>query len=143
MRKLLIKEIEIYQKILSLYENNYLNKAEEEIKSLDDRLMNHPKFIILQAYIYRQKKEYMSEIAYLLEKKDFWQKGLPYIQADLYSMLGEAYNIIGKGREAMDSFLKSSLIELENNNFSQAITEYSNAIFSAAEISDFSIIERF
>ena len=141
MRKLLIKEIEIYQKILSLYENNYLNKAEEEIKSLDDRLMNHPKFIILQAYIYRQKKEYMSEIAYLLEKKDFWQKGLPYIQADLYSMLGEAYNIIGKGREAMDSFLKSSLIELENNNFSQAITEYSNAIFSAAEISDFSIIE--
>jgi predicted O-linked N-acetylglucosamine transferase (SPINDLY family) len=141
MRKLLIKEIEIYQKILSLYENNYLNEAEVEFISLDDSIMNHPKFIMLHAYIYRQKKEYISEVAHLLEKKEFWQKGLLYIQADLYSMLGEAYNIIGKGREAMESFLKSSLIELENNNFSQAITEYSNAIFSAAEISDFSTLE--
>lgn len=140
-KKLSAEEIEIYNKILNQYNNNNLKQAEDFILLINDELRIHPKFILLQAYIYRKKKEYISEIVYILENYFYWKDGLLYIQADLYSILGEAYNIIGNGGEAMEAFLKSSAIELKNNNFFQSITEYSNAIFSAAEIQDFSVKE--
>lgn len=134
--------IEIYSKALNHYKTKKYEAAEELLLEMPEVDRQYAKVLLLQAYIFRSRGEYVSEINFLLENEDaFSLSSKLNLQAERYSLLGEAYNLLGEHREAVSVFLQSSQKELEHGRTESAFQEYSNAIFASAAINDFSVDE--
>lgn len=103
-----------------------------------------PRTALLEAYIRRQERAYVSEIDALLkllslldeyglrvEKIDY---GNRVLAAEGFSMLGSAYAMLGKAHQAVGAYLRSAQLELTDE---RRLVEISNAIFAAHYVSDF------
>ena len=91
---------------------------------------------LLKAYILRAQKRYVAEIAQLKALlAEFRYSDDRKRVADAYSLLGEAYRMLGKSEAAVAAFVESARVEPLTG---RKLTELSNAIFSANAIEDLS-----
>lgn len=87
---------------------------------------------LLKAYILREQKKYVSEIAQVKALlAEFGDSDDRKRVADAYSLLGAAYRMLGEGEAAVAAFVKSSCVEPLAG---RKLTELSNAIFAANAI---------
>ncbi|MBR3722896.1 MAG: hypothetical protein IKN12_09045 [Selenomonadaceae bacterium] len=128
--------LENYETSKALWENGRYDEAKNELESFWDKTgaKTLPQ-MTLYAYILRSKKLYISEIKHIEETLELFKgSDEKRFLAILYSLLGEAYQRIGKTIEAAKIFLIAAEIE---PNAEKKFAEISNAIF-ARGASDFS-----
>ncbi len=126
------------EKVLLLMAVSYrnLHKYDKAICIIEHILKKNPAYIpghMQQAYVYKDKKLYITEIKLLVKTVKFidqqrltGQIDNELYLAEIYSMLASAYVKIGKSKKACQYFLYSSRKE---NNYTKKIEEYSNALF--------------
>lgn len=89
---------------------------------------------LLKAYILREQKRYVSEIALLKSLvAEFAQSEDKKRLADAYSLLGAAHRMLGESEAAVAAFVRSAEIEPK---VEKKLTEISNALFAANAIED-------
>ncbi len=128
--------LEIYSLALSEYRNKNYEKALEILDKFKSIAPNWSKAILLEAYIRRDQKLYVTEISLL--KKFFEVVDIArekYLAADAYSVAGSALRNLGNSRAAINCFLQSARLE---ENTAAICTEISNAIFAANDVENFS-----
>lgn len=127
--------LEIYAAALNEYRNKNYEKSLEILDELKKIAPNWDKAILLEAYIRRDQKLYVTEISLLenfFEVVDIAQE--KYLVADAYSLFGSALRNLGKSKEAVQFFLTSARLE---ENSEAVCTEISNAIFAANDVENF------
>ncbi|MBQ7703889.1 MAG: hypothetical protein IJT73_00440 [Selenomonadaceae bacterium] len=131
--------LEIYAAALAEYRNKNYEKALEILEEFKKIVPNWAKAILLEAYIRRDQKLYLSEINLLkkfFEVIDIAQER--FLTADAYSVLGSALRNLGQSKAAVNCFLNSARLE---KNPTAICTEISNAIFAASDVEDFTAEE--
>ncbi len=120
----------VYQKSWKLWKEKRLGEAEEILQNAWQKTgVKSLRGMLLMAYIMRDQKQYLSEVACLQELlTTFAVAEEKKLLADAWSMLGEVLRIIGEAELAVDAFQKS--VELEPC-LEQQLVECSNAIFAA------------
>ena len=127
----------VYQHALTCYR---AGKYEETLRILTDlksAVRKWPRMLLLEAYVYRETKRPLSEIAVLrlcLGQLELSLEDERAQAATAWSLLGAAYRTIGKQREAVEAFLRSADLERKPES---ARTECCNALFSASGIWDY------
>lgn len=92
--------------------------------------------MLLMAYILRDEKQPVSEIAQLQELLEtFAAAPEQKLLADAWSLLGAARRMLGENRAAVDALVQSVAIEPDSV---QKLVECSNAIFAANSVEGFS-----
>ncbi len=127
--------LEIYAAALAEYRNKNYEKALEILEEFNKIAPNWSKAILLEAYIHRDQKLYLSEIS-ALEKffkvTDIEQEKI--LAADVYSLLGSALRNLGNSKAAVNCFINSARLEEKPTAI---CTEISNAIFAANDVENF------
>lgn len=129
----------LYTIALELWQKKEYEKAENTLSMLSSSDRAYPKVILLYAYIQRDGGRYLTEIETLTGSVHIFEDKGTSLLSDVYSLLAEAYNIIGNAREAVNNFWLCCQQELKYDRFSKAIESYSNAIFASANAADFSV----
>lgn len=123
----------IYGQALTCYQRHDYDMAWQMIKDFQEQ--TGMKFLLgslLQAYILRAQKKYVSEIALLTSLvHDFAASEDRKRLADAWSLLGAAHRMLGESEAAVADFVQSAEIEPD---VAGKLTEISNAIFSANAI---------
>lgn len=86
---------------------------------------------LLGAYIKRSLEDVLGELSILEQLEKSGCEDEPELKGTVYSLLGQAYNTVGRADKAVESFLQS--VETEKD-WRQRLVEYSNAIFAAASL---------
>ncbi|ORU00509.1 TPR domain protein, putative component of TonB system [Anaerovibrio sp. JC8] len=124
----------LYIKIHDLWKMGLFHRADDAMGALLEAGGDQvSKAQLLGAYIKRSLEDVLGELAILesLEKSGCTDE--PELKGTVYSMLGQAYNTIGRADKAVESFLQS--VEHEEE-WQQKLVEYSNAVFAAASLPD-------
>lgn len=127
--------LEIYSSALQEYRAKNYDTALTFLDEFNKVAPNWAKAILLEAYIRRDQKLYVTEISLL--KKFFSIVNIEEeknLAADAYNVLGSACRMLGLSRQAVDFFLKSAQFE---NDRKQICSEISNAIFAASDVENF------
>ena len=123
----------VYGQALDCYKRQEYDRAWQLVKDYQEQ--TGMKFLLgglLQAYILRAQKKYVSEIALLTSLvHDFADSEDRKRLADAWSLLGAAHRMLGESEAAVASFVQSAEIEPDTI---KKLTETSNAIFSANAI---------
>ena len=123
----------IYEQALACYKRQEYDRAWQLVKDFQEQ--TGLKFLLgnlLQAYILREQKKYVSEIALLTSLvHDFADSEDRKRLADAWSLLGAAHRMLGESEAAVAAFVQSAEIEPD---VIKKLTEISNAIFSANAI---------
>ena len=128
--------LEIYTAALAEYKNRNYEKALNFLDVLKKTGLHWSKAILLEAYIRRDQKLYLTEINTL--EKIFLCTDIAESEAEAYSLLGSALRNLGKSKDAVNCFIKSARLE---KNPTAICTEISNAIFAASDVEDFTAEE--
>lgn len=131
--------LEIYAIALQEYRAKNYEVALQILEEFNKIAPNWAKAILLEAYIRRDQKLYVTEIS-LLEKffsivdteeeKD--------LAADAFNALGSACRNLGLSRRAVEFFFKAANFR---NERAEICTEISNAIFAASDVENFTAEE--
>lgn len=127
----------VYGQALACYKRQEYDRAWQLVKDYQEQ--TGMKFLLgslLQAYILRAQKKYVSEIALLTSLvHDFADSEDRKRLADAWSLLGAAHRMLGESEAAVAAFVQSAEIEPDTI---KKLTETSNAIFSANAIENLS-----
>lgn len=126
--------LDIYAQALAEYRAKHYDAA---LQILDEfkKVACWSKAILLEAYIRRDQKLYVTEISIL--QKFFEVVNISQeksLAADAYSVLGSACRMLGLSKNAVDFFVKSARL---TEGQTEICSELSNAIFAASDIEDF------
>lgn len=127
--------LSMYQEALVLFKSGCYDQAWSLLSSFEQKhglraLLGE----LLKAYILREQKKYVSEIALLRSLVvEFAQSEDKKRLADAYSLLGAAHRMLGESEAAVTAFVRSAEIE---PNTEKKLTEISNALFAANAIED-------
>lgn len=128
--------VDTYQEALTLFREKKYEEALERISEARSAVRRWPRADILTAYILREQKRYLTEIDVLqscLESLSASEAGDRNIAATAWSLLGSAYYMLGRCREAVDAFRQSARWE---ESVDQKRREASNALFAAHGLPD-------
>jgi len=130
-----MQPLEIYAAALAEYRNKNYKTALKTLAKFNKIAPNWGKAILLEAYIRRDQKLYLSEISLLEKFFKFVHIAQEKILAvDAFSMKGSALRNLGKSAEAINYFMKSAHLHEER---AAICTEISNAIFAANDVENF------
>ena len=127
----------VYKQVLELWKDNRLVEAECVLRNFWKKCsMQSLQGMLLMAYILRDQKKYVSEVAILQDLLSRFD-GVPEpdLLADAWSVLGSALRMLGESELSLQALLKG--VELETCP-EQRLVECSNAIFTANAISGIS-----
>ena len=130
-----MQPLEIYAAALAEYRNKNYKRALKTLANFNRIAPNWDKAILLEAYIRRDQKLYLSEISLL--EKFFKVTNIAkekILAVDAFSMKGSALRNLGKSADAVNFFLISARLHEEQ---SEICTEISNAIFAANDVENF------
>ena len=130
-----------YREALLSFRKKEYDAALEKILTVREAVCRWPRADLLLAYVYRERRQYLSEIRALqdcLGSVDASNLEERKIAADAWSLLGAAYHMLGNARRAVEAFRQSSRWE---PSLAKKRMESSNALFAANSVSDCSIEE--
>ena len=125
--------LEIYSQALQEYRAKNFDTALQVLDEFNKVAPNWAKAILLEAYIRREQKLYVTEIAVLEKLLQIDTEKI--FAADEYSLLGSACRNLGLSQKAVNFFMNAAQFETER---AEICTEISNAIFAASDIENFS-----
>ncbi len=123
--------IAAYEKALSAWRSGKLDTARTMAESIRKSVTEFPKLTLLEAFIARDKEEYLTELEILkrcLSESDRAGTDSQGFAAEVLSMMGSAYHTLGEPEKAIDVFSQAADIEPRPP---QKLVEASNAIFAA------------
>lgn len=133
MAQMSLENWQLYNAAHELWKQGRFQESEKVLLELKkDGLHRVSKVLLLEAYIKRSMGAVIAEIELLEALEASGCQDEPGILPTVYSMLGQAYSIIGRADMAVESFLCSVKHEDDPN---QKLVEYSNAVFAAAALS--------
>lgn len=130
--------IAAYQEALADWRAGNLNKARSKTEHIRKYVTNFPKLSLLEAFIARDKKEYITELNLLrrcLNEENQTENHNAGLSAEAWSMIGSAYHELGNTMESIDAFSRAVEIEPE---LTQRRVEASNLIFAANSADNYS-----
>lgn len=123
---------ELYIAAHELWKQGKYQEAEEVLARLQAAGgFGVSKVRLLGAYIKRSVGDFLAEIDILVQLATEGCRDEPGLLPTVYSLLGQAYSVIGRPDKAVEMFLQS--VETEES-WQQKLVEYSNAIFTAAAL---------
>lgn len=128
----------LYGEALLSFRKKEYDAALEKILAVRDGVCRWPRADLLLAYVYRERRQYLSEIRALqdcLGSVDVSDIEERKVAADAWSLLGAAYHMLGNARKAVEAFRQSSRWE---PSLPKKRRESSNALFAANSVSDYS-----
>lgn len=126
-----------YQKSLKFFHEKRYDEALAELSKIRENVVYWPRLDLLTAYIYRAQMKYVSEIGILSDSLNAMENDPakdPALAAEMWSLQGSAYHMLGQPRRAVEAFMKASEHEPD---LSGKRVECSNALFSASSIPDY------
>lgn len=130
--------IAAYQEALADWRAGNLDKARNETAHIRRFIADFPKLTLLEAFIARDKKEFVTEINILrrcLNEEKQAQHRDPGLAAEAWSMIGSAFHELGNPKKSIDAFTRAVGIEPD---LGQRRVEASNLIFSANSAENYS-----
>lgn len=129
--------IAAYQEAVEDWRAGNLDKARRETEHIRKFVTDFPKLTLLEAFIARDKREYITELEILRrclgENKRIGNDDAG-LAAEAWSMIGSAFHELGKAKESIEAF--SHAVEMEPE-LSQRRVEASNQIFAANSVENF------
>lgn len=127
--------LEIYSLALQYYRAKNYDMALQILEGFNKIVPNWAKAILLEAFIRRDQKLYVTEIS-LLEKffsiVEIEQE--KELAADAFNAAGSAHRSLGMSRRAIDFFINAAQLK---TGTAEICTEMSNAIFAASDVENF------
>lgn len=123
--------LEIYSEALAEYKAKNFDRALEILETLKEIAPHWTKGFLLEAYIRREQKFFLEEIALIekfLPQIDISLPGEKSLAAVASSLLAAAYRITREPEKAVNYFLHSANLE---DDTEKKLVEVSNAIFAA------------
>ncbi len=120
-----------YQNALDLWRSGHYNEAQLTIKEIRSIGAIFPKLSLLEGFISRDKGDYLTELDILhhcLEELNATGMKDNTLAAEIWSMIGSAFYMLGETKKAIAAFSRS--VDLEPDLGKRRI-EASNAIFAA------------
>ncbi len=130
--------IAAYQEAVEDWRAGSLDKARRETEHIRKFVTDFPKLTLLEAFIARDKREYITELEILrrcLDENKSIGNDDAGLAAEAWSMIGSAFHELGKANKAIEAF--SHAVEMEPE-LSQRRVEASNQIFAANSAENFS-----